>query len=341
MRPFKYLVEFEEDIREALKTVEEFSQEADAKIYKCVQASGNEKSEVIDTGKIQAAKKNLEASKAAALRAKRQRDELRCLLEFMDQDMCDVFDVKRKIRSQSLDQITFENLWQLYKPGDIVYRAPHGDESQLQAFQILHVTGGRVCFNVPNQLDFPMDLVGDISELDSEDEKKFQDAKVFSDSEISCFTIDCFYIDSDGVSLAPKGKRFVISPYRGAMPIVSLEPQSLSFNPQMLQIKKELVERGANFSRLSSPESSKHMVYSGTTIKESSADILSRSGVFLTKSIEVISPSMQVCCFLIFALTDTWRGYCGSRVRSKALPRDVPRVELEAKARCHSKSHQG
>ncbi|KAK2812459.1 hypothetical protein FQN50_001460 [Emmonsiellopsis sp. PD_5] len=87
-------------------------------------------------------------TKATYIRLENETQQLRCLLEFMDRDMRDIFDVKRHISDNSLEDIAFEHLWLLYKPGDLVlHSSPEQPNSRCQAYRILNVTGGRMCFD--------------------------------------------------------------------------------------------------------------------------------------------------------------------------------------------------
>lgn len=69
-----------------------------------------------------------ETLREIADRAKRQRDEFRCLIEFMDHDMADIFDVKRQISNKTITEIGFENLWQLFRPGQTSYLFQNRDD---------------------------------------------------------------------------------------------------------------------------------------------------------------------------------------------------------------------
>ncbi|KAL4738843.1 hypothetical protein BDV11DRAFT_215630 [Aspergillus similis] len=196
---------------------------------------------------------------------RRERDELRCLVEFMDHDMRDIFEIKRAIQANTLREIAFEHLWQLYKPGDVIYRTVQDDDSRRQAYRVLHVTGGRVCFDT-KKLSYFDPVNYRVWDSESEDERRCRDAVRRSGAQMTNFIIDCFYLESDGVRLSPRPKRFAITPYSGSRPIASLPLRPLQFDPQKEVLEKQLVARGARFMEVAQ---GKHMEYHGNTIEES------------------------------------------------------------------------
>ncbi|CAI7583659.1 unnamed protein product [Penicillium glandicola] len=272
VRPFKYLVEFEPELREALENAEAQSAQADAELGNYMHESEDDKSQSQKTAESQPVEQTLESRKEAAILKARERDELRCLVEFMDTDMTDIFDIKRQIEAQSLDNIAFEHLWMFFNPGDLTFRAIGDDDKRRQAYRVLHVTGGRACFDKRRKFSF--DPVRDRQwDSDSEDDEKACDSVRCSGTERTSFIIDAVYLDSDGRTIAPKGKRFVISPYIGERSIFSFPLQHLDFEPEKEQIQADLLNRGARFLELISRKNSvhsNHKIYSGSTIQESS-----------------------------------------------------------------------
>ena len=69
----------------------------------------------------------------------RLRDELSCLVTFMETDLKDIFSVQKDIDKGTRKLIAFDHLWQLYKPGVVITSG----KGQKRAYVVLHVTGGR------------------------------------------------------------------------------------------------------------------------------------------------------------------------------------------------------
>ncbi|KAF9885226.1 hypothetical protein FE257_000586 [Aspergillus nanangensis] len=256
VRPFKYLVEFEPSIREYLKTAEASCDQV-AEEMEAFLSAGPEVSDSMQ--------QEMERVKEIASQTKRERDELRCLVEFMTSDMRDIFNMKRLISDGNLEEIAFEHLWLLFKPGDVVYRTVHDDGSRRQALRVLHVTGGRACFDTKKMSSFDP-VYGRQWDSESDEDRKCRETVKRSGMQMTNFIIDCFYLEWDGVRLAPRPKRYAITPYSGARSIASLPLRPLAIDPQKEEIVKGLVARGERFMQLAHR---RHMVYHGTTIEES------------------------------------------------------------------------
>jgi len=181
-------------------------------------------------------------------KAKMERDDLRCLVEFMDEDLRSIFDVRKRIHNLSLKTIAFDFLWHLFKPGDLV----------------LHVTGGRTSFDPGNMRG--EERVSRDWDSDSESELH-NEALSRSGYQTTTFIIDCAFLDFDGTFIGPKPRRFAIPAYPGEKQILSLDVYPAKFDPDYTSIMESLVNRGKRFLRISNLEGA-HQRYCGTTIRE-------------------------------------------------------------------------
>ncbi|KLJ12759.1 hypothetical protein EMPG_12241 [Blastomyces silverae] len=278
VRPFKYLVAYESDIRQCLKEAEIVYDQAVSKLEETKQenpttdvSTSNNRAENVE-GKPEQQNpahvtKDDDANNAggAASRAKRERDELRCLVKFMDTDMHDIFEAKRRISNGDITEIAFEHLWLLFKPGDVILNSSSDENRNYrQAYRVLNISGGRAYFDSGYKAGFVgiMDHIGD---SDSENEEKCRDAIKCSGVDTTCFIIDAFYIDFDGTKLGARSKRFAIPPYKGTRPITSLLPFPMLPSPESVQIQRTLTERGRRFVQL---VPGTHKKYSGPTVQE-------------------------------------------------------------------------
>ena len=195
----------------------------------------------------------------------RKRDELRCLVDFMDNDMRDIFRIQDNVIRQAIDEIAFEHLWLLYKPGDLLFSASsQDDDSSCQAYRVLHVTGGRHVIDSRSNTRF--NAVTDRDwDSESEDDREARDT-VRNTSLMTPFIIDCFFIDCNGQKYGPKSRRIVIPEYKGKRSIKSLDAFPAVFHPQYHAVRKALINRGQRFWELAS---GKHQYYAGPTLRES------------------------------------------------------------------------
>ena len=276
LRPFKYLVAYETEVRQALHDAELNFDQLEAKSPHQVDMSLSQSGASNPGPDLVQAKEDKSSTEAVGLaintsvmdapNVKAERDQLRCLVEFMDTDMQGIFDVKRKVTNKTLQEFAFEELWLLYKPGDLVYTWKSPDDiSTYQAYRVLHVTGGRAIIDTANDSRF--DAIRDRSwEDDSDTEERARDLIRSSPSNATPFIIDCFSIDFDGTRMGPKSKRFVIPSFIGKRKVDSLEICPSFSPPQPGMVHQAMIDRGRRFTQLAGGT---HKRYSGTTLRES------------------------------------------------------------------------
>ncbi|KAM7222208.1 hypothetical protein V8F06_002480 [Rhypophila decipiens] len=257
VRPFKYLVFYEQEIRQFCSDLELIYDQAEEEA-----AADGKAGDEMPTGDPVSGQ---DTKRDAADRAKRERDEFRCVIEFMDRDMADIFDIKRQVTDKTLTEIAFEHLWQLFRPKNIVYIFKTPDDAhRCQAYQILHVAGGRVCFDTGKKCNF--NAVSDRNwESASETEERCRNIIKSTDHEITSFLIDCFYLDSDGRRVGPRPKRFIVQRYNGMRPIKLLPLYPAFLHPNHQHIQETLLARGRLFPELAMVS---HRRYDGPTFRE-------------------------------------------------------------------------
>ena len=187
----------------------------------------------------------------------RLRDELRCIVDFMDNDMKDIYLVQKDIDNGSKKVIAFDYLWQLFKPGDVVIE----ERAQKRAYTVLHVTGGRSLTRSAQRFGVKRDYSSQAEALEHA-------AYLAKYPKATPFVLDCFYLDFDGTNFGPRPAKFMFKEYDGEKPIRSLEVFPVRFDGSPKQTENALIRRGKRFVKLARVD---HKYYSGSTIKESPA----------------------------------------------------------------------
>jgi hypothetical protein len=248
--PFKYIAVYEGQIREALENAQKKCNETQLESVANALPNAIGAPTTIET---------------LGRKAKMERDHLRCLVEFMDEDLQSIFDVRKRIDNLSLKTIAFDFLWHLFKPGDLVLSQPGRREAaMLQAFVVLHVTGGRTSFDPGNMRGER----GGYRHWDSDSEsERHNEALSRSGYQTTTFIIDCVYLDFDGTFIGPKSRRFAIPAYPGEKQILSLDVYPAKLDPDYTSIMESLTNRGKHFLSISKLEGA-HQRYCGTTIRE-------------------------------------------------------------------------
>lgn len=122
-------------------------------------------------------------------------DHLCCLLRYMeeDEDMQEYIITADKLRSREAEKVSFENLWHLFAPGDVVFARG----TNKQAYNVRGVRGGRPT------------LSGRPGSYES---------KIWTPTNIANtgqaffpFVVQCLYIDYDGEEFGPRQEIFKIN----------------------------------------------------------------------------------------------------------------------------------
>lgn len=197
------------------------------------------------------------------------------LVALMDSDLRPKMELCSKIRNQTLEEIAYEDLGYLFKPGDMVLAS---QDQRLQALAVLATTGGRKLLR-----DTRVRKTND----DEEPEPFFHTSGGHSP-----FVVDCFYYDFDGTSFGAILRSITIPKFEGKTRInmLAVYPESLSgFAHQDLQ--RILVERGRKFVQLCSMSGIAHRAYIGRTLDEPPEEVDSQ--VIIDCHMAAIVPSDQ------------------------------------------------
>lgn len=242
--PFKTLISFYNEFSDCLRENDALCgrllEEQDAKQQSALNpSSGGSEEEMKDDVEATMHESKLTQVKSAQKIA----NGMKCLLQFMDNELHDIIEVHRHIRERTLREIAFEHLWHLFKPGDLVV----SNQPKDQAYRVLSTGGGRLprdttdCngnLTVTNALRTPSD-----------------------------FFLDCYYIDFNGVHYGPVPKQITIAPYEGLRPVTALEviPISLIHEQNGSQLEAALQARGKKFMKLARVS---HKKYKGLSLRE-------------------------------------------------------------------------
>ena len=268
--PFKQFITYETQIRQRLITEQSIiSAMQKNRLERDILTSSNEAvNQITEASLIERASYSDEASEpgessendpryAAALRLEGQ---LRCLVQFMDEDMKELFSVKQKISDGTLRGIAFDFLWLLFKPGDLIFT----NSSPRRAYRVLHVTGGRAILDIGEQP--PLNNQSFVQPTRSWERHEDQ-AVTYSHSKNTPFIIDAFYIDFDGDGFGPVPRRFVIQEFEGEHKINTLPAFPAKLDKELQETERMLAKRGQRFVKMASVA---HKKYSGLSAREPS-----------------------------------------------------------------------
>ncbi|EFQ86289.1 hypothetical protein PTT_18550 [Pyrenophora teres f. teres 0-1] len=191
---------------------------------------------------------------------------LKCLIEVLDQDMKSIFHLRQKIKEGLLPErgIAYEDLWHLYKPGDIVISNPKINKTKERVYRVLHVTGGRTLGEAHVERE------GDPSSLRPYRSSVWEPGLNIVSPAVSPLILDCFYIDYDGINYGARDQAWIAYDYTGFKQVESLELIPLPLMPNHSSLLDSLTDQGKKLVNL---QSSISKIYRGLTIRETTAGI--------------------------------------------------------------------
>ncbi|KAJ8064241.1 hypothetical protein OCU04_006588 [Sclerotinia nivalis] len=204
--PWKVLVEYEGAIRQRLQKLEEMMKSKDAKLTDNSLEMDDKKPGQVDedtrseTCKVSTRNPSYPCELCQIVFPPHQTPlecldtrlaHLKCLVEFMDSDLKDVFELRQQIKDGSLKEIAFADLWHLFSPGDLIVTHP-----MFRAYRVFHTSGGRPRLSKPELF-----------------EKK---------PVCSPFNINCFYMGYDWKTVGPIHETLRISEYVGKKSVMEL-----------------------------------------------------------------------------------------------------------------------
>jgi hypothetical protein len=137
--------------------------------------------------------------------------ELRCYVQFMEREIIPLYHRFEKLDETSNAKVPFQDLWCLFRVGEIVYR-PCGTGADKEIDDLtLGNRHWRVYGTRPSWPKYRMGAVGDHRSFISD-----------SDGEMASFGVQCYYIDYTGDEFCVVTETFEIQPYEGERPIKSL-----------------------------------------------------------------------------------------------------------------------
>lgn len=208
---------------------------------------------------------------AAKLRSKvkdfkRRVSYLDLLHGFIKSDLGYYLNLQVKVENLTIETIAFEDLWYVIQPGEILYTNDHGHHC---LYKVYATTGGQQRRRNPTpperegrRYPFPPD------NDDSDDEKPpLKSRNMAGIGSWTMFTIDCFYMGFDGVTVGPIDCRKQIKYFSGEMKIRDLPIFPLRFHPAKDEIAAALEKRGRKLLT-----SYGHKSYNSTTVLKSKYD---------------------------------------------------------------------
>lgn len=169
---------------------------------------------------------------------------LQCLYDFIQTELANYIGLELRIRDGDLEEVLFEEVYHLFKPGDLVLAAEDGDE---QIYQIYSVTGGRMLLSRRSE------ATGMVPP-----HMRRTDLRPGTWMDLS---IVCFSMGWDGENIGPREAEFDIPYFSGRRLVTDLDLYPIQFHDDSAGLRKRLCARG-----LKMVQSVGHKRYIGTSV---------------------------------------------------------------------------
>jgi hypothetical protein len=139
---------------------------------------------------------------------------LECLVDFMKKYLQEIPALREQIKTRKLETVSFDELWHLYNPGDVILSRAIANKNEQQAYQVLTVTKGR--YNM-------RDGRSDVSRTKGGQRDR------------NGLQLQCFWLDYDGTKIDTREETLTIKSFVGKKKVVDLD-----FYPKAYATTKEI-----------------------------------------------------------------------------------------------------
>ncbi|KAF1811799.1 hypothetical protein P152DRAFT_51751 [Eremomyces bilateralis CBS 781.70] len=176
-------------------------------------------------------------------------EHMKLFMQFMDQDLKSILDLRGRIQEGSLETIAFDDLWHLFQIGQEVVAAGQ-EQGSLAIYRVLTYTGGReLTYSV---VDPP---------------KNPPSNSLGPGNWYGAFAVQCWSLTFDGEVYIPQGKTFGIQRYEGERKVTDLAVYPLHFDSKRAALRNQLEGRGRVFMDVASKKTT-HRRYAGPNLDE-------------------------------------------------------------------------
>jgi len=248
MRPFKALIYFQPKMKEILATLEEkwadvedlddgqsetveiTARDADVVAgEETAQGEGKDSSDDEDDAEsLQSVDSNADEDFDTLMDSPEALRDMRCYVNFIDEEVMPLYS---RFDGSSEEKIKFDDLWCLFRPGDLIYMPASGESGGRyhEVWRVYNIKAPKpsTSYSSTGWDFFADDFPG------SDDDSKFQ--------------ISAYYIDHDGSSFGPVKRRFEIESFVGERQIDSLVVFPIRFLRDHKQLIESLQDQGQKF----------------------------------------------------------------------------------------------
>ncbi|ORY18242.1 hypothetical protein BCR34DRAFT_596465 [Clohesyomyces aquaticus] len=196
-------------------------------------------------------------------------EHLKCLQDFIKNELHDILMLREKIRDGTLKTIQFEDLWHMFEPGELIWSTDNGHD---QIYKVYSTTGGQI--QRRSRTRFELQELEHIKnratywreppKTNDEEQEIIEQLTREEASGIGTWTsykVDCYTMEFNGEHFGPVEACKKIRHYVGERQITTLPMFPVRFHPQANDLLRRMELRGKRFIT-----SAGHKSYEGRTL---------------------------------------------------------------------------
>lgn len=154
--------------------------------------------------------------------------DMRCYVDFIDKEVMPLY---RRFDGSGMDKVRFDDLWYLFRPGDLIYM-PAAGESGGRYHEVWRV--------------YKVNAPKPVTSYDTTGWEFFADDFFEADAD-SRFRVSAYYVDHDGSTFGAVKRKFEIESFVGERQIDSLEVFPIRYREGHTQLIDSLKDQGRKF----------------------------------------------------------------------------------------------
>lgn len=168
---------------------------------------------------------------------------LQCIHDFIQTDLANYIGLELRVQNGDISEVLFEEIYHLFKPGDLVVAAGTTDE---QLYQVTSVTGGRTILS---------------SRYEGSGQTRQPGGTQTRDGTWTEIQVDCFVMAWEGENIGPRPCCPVIPYFAGTRLVTDLEVFPIQFHKDGSALRKRSCARGLKYVQCSG-----HKIYTGASL---------------------------------------------------------------------------
>lgn len=202
---------------------------------------------------------------------------LQCLLDFIktEPDLQRLSRLRKQVEAGNLETILFEDLWMLFRPGDLVVSKK---QDHWQLHKVFSTTGGQIQRSARERQNGPQQAserarMGQFHVAEEDDGERFMRESDFGIGSRTPLKVGCYHLEVLHGKIGIASALWKVQEYLGNMKITELDIYPVRFHPDSETLLRRMEERGLKYIWSPGHKSYKGLSVSLETTRSAPQDI--------------------------------------------------------------------